>query len=73
MVDFGYFRSVLKALKFSELKLSGIVILLVNCIPFGFSLFRHFWGIIFIFLIYLLGWLLVFSHSADNVFLEFLH
>ena len=43
--------SVLKASKFSVLKLIEIVILWVYyTIPFGFSFFRHFWGIIFQFL-----------------------
>ena len=41
-------RSVLRASKFSVLKLISIVILWVyNTIHFGFSLFRHFWGILF--------------------------
>ena len=39
---------VLKASKFSVLKLIEIAILWVYyIIPFGFSLFRHFWGIAF--------------------------
>ena len=42
------FRSVLRASKFSELKLIEIVILWVyNTIPYGFSLFRHFLDITF--------------------------
>ena len=41
-------RSVLGASNFSELELSDIIILRVNyTILFGFSLFRHFWGITF--------------------------
>ena len=41
-------RSVLNASKFSELKLIEIVNLWVYyTIPFGFSLFRHFWSITF--------------------------
>ena len=40
--------SVLRASKFSVLKLIEIVISWVYyTIPFGFSFFRHFWGIIF--------------------------
>ena len=40
-------RSVLRASKFSVLKLTEIVIFWVYyTIPFGFCLIRHFWGII---------------------------
>ena len=41
-------RSVVRTSEFSVLKLIEIVILWVYyTIPFGFGLFRHFWGIIF--------------------------
>ena len=50
-------KHVLRALKFSVLKLIEIVILWVYyTIPFGFSLFRHFWAITFNFWI-IIVWL----------------
>ena len=49
-------RSILRASKFSELKLIEIVILWVYyTIPYGFGLFRHFWASLFIFLNTLFG------------------